>query len=61
MTSGLFWGRTHLGMALSCSLGAERWAGWMVGVCPWFWVFGGEGEADGARTDTLQHNVSPQG
>lgn len=43
MTSGLFWGRTHLGMALSCSLGAERWAGWMVGVCPWFWVFGGEG------------------
>lgn len=33
MTSGLFWGRTHLLLALSRSLGAELvWLGWSVCV-----------------------------
>lgn len=54
MTSGLFWGRTHLGMALSCSLGAECWAGWSVPLVLGFW---GEGREDQTE-ETLQHNVS---
>lgn len=56
MTSGLFWGRTHLGMALSCSLGAERWAGWEC--APGFGFLGGVREGRQQTEQTLQHNVS---